>query len=102
MTTDQDLYEKLMRNPYHVLHTTWKILEIHFHAVLRKMQLEVVSYVLEIKYFMSYGWINIDIVTTVAHSVHYMPRTCLKMPMQLINCNVNNATVPHHTRTTSV
>jgi len=46
---------------------------------------------------------DIDIVTTVAHSVHNMPQICLKMQIPLINCIVNNAlesaTVPRHTRT---
>jgi len=42
---------------------------------------------------MPYGWIDIDTVTVVAHGVYYMPQTCLKMPMPLINCTVNNALV---------
>jgi len=46
---------------------------------------------------------EIDTVTTVAHNVHYMPQTRLKMPMPLIDCTVNNVlvstTVPRHART---
>jgi len=42
---------------------------------------------------MSSGCIDIDTVMTVAHLVHYMPQACLKIPMPLINCNVNNALV---------
>jgi len=42
--------------------------EIHFHAVLQNMLLKSVSFVLKIKCFMSYGWTDIDIVTTVARA----------------------------------
>jgi len=80
-----------------------ELLEIHFHAVLQKMLFKSLSYVLKIKRFMSYGWIDIDTVTTVAHGVHYMLQTCLKIPKTLINCPVNIAlvsgTVPRHTHT---
>jgi len=52
---------------------------------------------------MPYGRTDIDTVTVVTHSVHYMPQTCLKMPTPLMNFPVNNAlvsaTVPRHTRT---
>jgi len=30
---------------------------------------------------------------TVAHSVHYLLQSCLKMPMPVINCTVNSALV---------
>jgi len=40
---------------------------------------------------MSYGWNDIDTVMTVARGVHYMLQTCLKMPIPLIICTVNNA-----------
>jgi len=33
---------------------------------------------------------GINTVKTVAHSVHYMPQTCLKMPMPLINYTASN------------
>jgi len=45
------------------------------------------------KRFMSYGRIDIDTVMIVAQSIHYMPQTCLKMQMPLINCTVSNALV---------
>jgi len=54
------------------------------------MLLKSVSRVLKIKRFVSYGYIDIDTATTVAHSVYYMLQACLKTPTPLINCTVNN------------
>jgi len=71
----------------------WEMLDIHFHAVLQKMMLKSLSCVLKIMCFMTYGWIDIDTVTSVACIVSYMPQTCLEMPTPLINCTANNALV---------
>jgi len=71
----------------------WEMSKIHFHAVLQNMPLKSVSYMLKSKRIMSYGWTDIDIITSVAHRVCYLPQTCLKMAMPFINCTVSNALV---------
>jgi len=78
----------------------------HLHAVLQKTTLKsVLCGVKEIECFISYGHVYSDTVTTVAHSVHYLPQTCLKIPTPLIKNAVNNlsvsATVPRRTGTSS-
>jgi len=70
------------------------------------MLIRSVSYVLKIEYLVSYSSSDIVTVMPVAHCVHYMLQTCLKMPMLLINCTVNNAlvsaTVPHELHFTDI
>jgi len=95
------------------------VLEIYFHAVLQKMLLKNVAYVLKIKCFISHSRIGMGMgrgrvtyltfwdplhasgtaenrdskFTTVAQSAHYLPQTCLKIPMPLVNSTVNYAFV---------